>query len=182
MSIQPLLSPVAPAGSEDQVQAIFAQVEAAFGVVPAPIKLYALSPVLLQNFVNTVGYFHHQSTLSAKLLAMIRYLVSDKATCHFCIDFNEAILSNLGADLEQVRAAKSDVTLAPLSDAEKILLNLAVKAVENPEEVTAEDLEAARAAGFSDQEIFEAVVQGSNNRALNLLLKAFKVETLDAFV
>ncbi len=182
MSITPLLTPVAPVGSESKVQAIFDQVQAGFGFIPDPMKLYSLSPVLLENFVNSVSYFHHQSTLSPKLLAMIRYVVSEKGACHYCIDLNEAILSNLGADLAQVQAAKTDLEQAPLDDKEKILLALAVKAVENSGEVTAEDLEQARAVGFNDQEIFEAVVQATSNRALNLLLRTFKVETLNAFV
>ena len=43
-------------------------------------------------------------------------------------------------------------------------------------------IDAARDAGWADRDIFDAVLQAASNRAFNFVLKAFNVETQDAFV
>lgn len=48
----PLLNPVPPADEEDRVQAIFDQIQEAAGFVPDGLRLYAISPPLLETFVG----------------------------------------------------------------------------------------------------------------------------------
>ncbi|MHB8347966.1 MAG: carboxymuconolactone decarboxylase family protein, partial [Acidiferrobacterales bacterium] len=64
---------------------------------------------------------------------------------------------------------------------ERPLLRLALKAVTKPEQVSAADLDAARAAGWDDRGIFDAVALATGNRAFNLLLATFKVEHQGGF-
>lgn len=68
--------------------------------------------------VGTVRYFRDGTALSAELTAIIRYLVSERAGCRFCIDLNEGFLSDMGVDLDRVRAARIDVTQAPVAEPE----------------------------------------------------------------
>ena len=88
------VNPVIPESDQELVSNIFGGVEEHLGFVPAGLRLYGISPPLLQSFVGTVGYFMGYERLSQKLLAFVRYLVSSDANCHFCIDFNGAILMN----------------------------------------------------------------------------------------
>jgi len=178
---QALLNPAPPAGDEERVQAIFDQVQEAVGFVPDALRLYAISPPLLETFVGNVGYFLQHQTLRGELLAMIRYLVSAEVGCQFCIDLNEARLINAGLDQEAVRAAREDSDKAPLPEKEKALLGLALRAVINPDGIGETDLAAARELGWSDRDIFDAAAQAANNRALNFLLKTFKVEHQGVF-
>lgn len=172
----PLLAPRAPTGQEARVDKVLQEVEERLGFVPDGLRLYSLSPGLLEAFVANVAYFRGDTPLSAQLTAMIRYLVSWRAECRFCIDLNETVLTHLGADLAAIRAARTDPGQAPIEDRERPLLRLALDAVEAPEQVAAEDLQAARDQGWSDRHIFDAVVQATNNRAFNLLLRTFKLE------
>ena len=87
----------------------------------------------------------------------------------------------MGVDLEQVRAAKDDPELAPIAGRERPLLRMALKAVNDPEAVGQADVDAARASGWSDRDIFDAVAQAASNRAFNTVLRTFNVEHQGVF-
>jgi len=172
----PLLIPQAPEGEQERVEAIFNGIEAHIGFIPDGLKLYSFSPPLLESFVGNISYFNGQTSLAPSLMAMIRYHVSWQAECQFCIDMNEGFLANMGIDLDEVRASRDNPEKSPLGKNEIVLLSLALKSVNTPEEVNAEDMESARTAGWSDREIFDAVAQAASNRAFNTVLRTFKIE------
>jgi len=176
-----LINPVPPADQVEHVEAIFAQMKEHLGFIPDGLRLYGISPPLLESFVGNVGYFRGGTALSGELTAMIRYLVSDRAKCQFCIDLNEGFLAGMGVDLDQARAARSDAEQAPLDEKEKVLLRLALGSVDLEHETKPEEVERARAAGWNDREIFDAVVQAAANRAFNHVLRTFNVEQQGAF-
>ena len=178
-----LLDPTPPAAEQPRVDKVFAMAEEMLGFVPAGMRLYGISPPLLETFAGTVGYFRGGTQLSGPLTAMIRYLVSERVGCRFCIDLNETFLAGMGADLDAVRAARDDLGKAPLQDErERPLLALALAAVSDPDSDKSAMVDAAREAGWADRDIFDAVLQAASNRAFNFVLKAFNVETQDAFV
>jgi len=179
---QALLNPTPPAGEEARVDGVLKMAEEMVGFVPAGMRLYGVSPPLLELFAGTVGYFRNGTALSPLLTTMIRYLVSDRAGCQFCIDLNEGFLTSMEADLDAARAAREDVELAPLPDNEKLLLRLALHAVSSPDGDAGPLIDAARSGGWGEREIFDAVLQATSNRAFNLVLKTFNVESQSAFV
>jgi uncharacterized peroxidase-related enzyme len=178
---KPLINPQVPAGEEGRVAAVFGAIEQHIGFVPDGLRLYSFSPPLLENFVANVSYFNSGERLSPSFMAMLRYLVSSEAGCQFCVDMNEGFLTNMGVDLDQVRAAKGNHELAPIADRERPLLNIALKSVNDPEAVGQADVDAARASGWTDRDIFDAVAQAASNRAFNYVLRTFNVEHQGAF-
>lgn len=178
----PLIFPQAPAGDEQRVAAIFSAIQERVGFIPDGLRLYSLSPPLLETFVGNVAYFNGGGTdLSPELTAMIRYLVSWQAGCSFCVDLNEGLLVNLGKDLESIRATRNNPDLAPLSEKDKALLKLALKAANSPEFVSKDDLDQARQQGWQERDLFDTVVQAASMRAFNIVLRTFKVEHQGAF-
>lgn len=178
---QPLITPRAPAGEEAKVADLLGAMEARLGFVPDALRLYSISPPLLETFIGNVSYFNGGSALDPRLTAMVRYLVSHRADCSYCIDLNETFLVGMGADLDAVRAARQDVDAAPLPARERVLLKLALKSVDDPDGIGEADLAAARAVGWSDRDIFDVVVQAANNRGFNNILRVFKIEHQGAF-
>jgi uncharacterized peroxidase-related enzyme len=177
-----LIDPQVPENEKEKVNAILSAVEAQMGIVPDALTLYSISPSILENFVGSIGYFMAHEELSQELLAMIRYLVSFDARCSFCIDLNTGRLVNqLGKTMEQLEAARADINDAPLSDAEIVLLKIALASIDNPDGVTQDDIQKARDAGFSDRQVFDVVFMAANNKALTHVLKTFKVEHQGAF-
>ena len=176
-----LIDPVIPEKEQRLAEKIFSGVEERLGYVPAGLRLYGISPPLLQSFSGAVGYFMGHERISQKLLSFIRYLVSSEASCRFCIDFNQGILLNLGVTEQELEEARRNPRAAPLDERERELLDIALTAVANPEQINAERLNEARKLGCSDRDIFEAVYVAANNRAFTTVLKTFNVEHQGAF-
>ncbi len=166
---------------QTQVDAMLAAVEERMGFVPDGLKLYSVSPPLLEAFLGNVGYFMAHPSFRQEFLAMVRYLVASKSECNFCIDFNEAILGNLGVDIGAVHAARDNPDMAPLNDREKTLLKHVLATLNDPAYQTRTSLESLKQTGWTEREIFEALLVGSNNRSFSTMLKAFDVESQGAF-
>lgn len=179
---QPLITPTPPAGEEARVAGVFNAIQENLGFLPDGLKLYGISPPLLETFIGNIAYFRSGTRLSPVLTTSIRYLVSSQSDCTFCIDMNEGFFTSMGFDLESVRQARSNPDLAPVSEQERPLLKLALKAINAPEDVSAGDLDYARAQGWTDRDIFDAVAQAASNKAFNYMLRTFKIEHQGAFV
>ena len=174
---KPLLIPQVPKGDEDKVNEIFKGIEDYVGFVPDGLRLYSISPPLLENYVRNIIYFNQGgTTLPRPLCTMIRYLVSWNADCSFCIDLNEMFMTNMNYSLDEVRAARDNPDLAPLEKNERALLKFAVRSVDDPDSITEADMDEVRQHGWSDREIFDAVAQAAGNRSFNTMLRTFKVE------
>lgn len=173
---QALIYPQVPSGEEDKVKAIFEGVEKHLGFVPDGLRLLSISPPLLETMMGNIGYFNMGGTqLSPILTAMIRYQISSNAGCSFCIDLNEGFLTNLGLDLDEVRASSNKPEAAPLNEKEKALLLFAVKSIQNPNDIDEVEMAKVKKQGWEDREIFDAVAQAASNKAFNFILKTFNV-------
>jgi alkylhydroperoxidase family enzyme len=75
-----------------------------------------------------------------------------------------------------VAATRANFRDSPLSDKEKMLLGLVLKATRDSNSVTALDIEAARSAGWSDRDILDAVNHGARMIAADIIINAFKIE------
>lgn len=165
------LSP--PPGEESDVDAIMRPFAEMLGKAPTGLRMLGTSPALLENYASTIHYYMSHTSISQPLLTFIRYLVSWRGDCHYCIDMNEAFLMNAGLDLDSIRATREDPARAPLGEREKYLLMLAVDAVDLPESVTRHRIDGARAHGWSDRDIFDAVWHANSNRAFGRTAEAF---------
>ncbi|WP_457668650.1 carboxymuconolactone decarboxylase family protein [Thiolapillus sp.] len=181
MTSNVLINPEIPESDRERVKRILKGVERRLGFVPAGLRLYAISPPVLEQFVNLVGYYMEHPRLNIKLMALIRYLVSSAAGCRFCIDFNAAFLMEMGVTPEELEAAREDVGRAPVDDADKTLLKIALDAIDRPDDISGAELDMAREKGFSDRDIFDAVIIAANNKAFTQVLRTFKVEDQGAF-
>ena len=175
MTSNALIDPAPPVNAQDKVDTIFKGVEKDFGFIPDGLLLYGISPPLLEAFLANFSYFMTHEELSPELFGMIRYLNSTGVGCSYCIDFNAGFLINLGKTPEQLQAAQENVDNAPLSDPEKVLLKIALASLKNPDGVTQDELQRARDQGFTDKNIFDAVVAAASNRAFTTVLKTFNV-------
>jgi len=177
-----LIFPQVPKGEEEKVDAILSNFEQHMGFVPDGLRLYSISPPLLETFAGNIGYFNMGGTqLPPSLTTMIRYQTSWNAGCSYCVDLNETFLTNMGLKLEDIRASRNNPDAAPLDQKEIALLKLAIKSIDAPEDVSQSDMDEMRQLGWADREIFDAVAQAANNRAFNYILKTFNIEHQGAF-
>lgn len=177
----PLMQPTPPPGQEAAVEKMLAPLEEMLGFIPDPLRLMGVSPALLSGYLEHIGYYMEHPRLSPNFLAMLRYLVSDGSGCAYCISLNEQMLLQGGLALEAIRSARRDPATAPLPEGERALLALALKVVRQPDAVAAADLDAVRVHGWKEGDLFDAAYHGTRTLAMDLLLKAFKVETQGSF-
>ncbi|MBV2091030.1 MAG: hypothetical protein KUF72_09075 [Candidatus Thiodiazotropha sp. (ex Ctena orbiculata)] len=175
MNTTALIDPTPPNEDMESVEAIFKSIEKSFGLLPDGLVLYGISPPLLKSFVDSFSYLANHDQLSQQLLGLIRYLNSNSVECPYCIDFNAGFLVGLGTTPEQLQATLEEIGNAPLNENEKALLSFTMKSLNEPENITREDLQTVRDCGFTDRNIFDAVVAAANNRAFTTVLKTFDV-------
>ena len=172
-----ILQTVTPEHAAGEVAAIYTQIAQAWGHVPAAIQVFSANPALLRHQWEYYGSIMQHPRLSMPLTACIRMLVSQHGNCDYCIDMNAAMLMNLaGWSAEEVAATRADFRESPLSAEEKVLLALVLKATRDSTSVSANDLDAARAAGWSDGDILDAVNHGARMVAGDIVINGFKVE------
>ncbi len=177
----PLMQPTPPVGQEEAVEKTLLAASEIMGFVPDPLRLMGVSPPILAEFTEFLGQYETHPRLNSNLLAMMRYLVAAKNDCKYCVTTSEGIMIERGMDLDDLRGAQEDPSTVPLPEKEKALLLLVLKMVLNADEVEAADLEIAYANGWTDRDIYEAANYTVRNYAVDLLLKALKVDGQGAF-
>jgi alkylhydroperoxidase family enzyme len=162
-----------PSTDKSKVDAIMAPYKEMLGRAPGGLQLLGASPPLLEHYAGTIGYYMGHPNLGQPLLTFIRYLVSWRGDCAYCIDLSEAFLISAGLDLDTIRATREDPTRAPLEEREKAMLLLALDAVDRPESVSTERLDGLRDFGWSDRDILDAVWHATSNRAFGRTVESF---------
>lgn len=178
----PLINPKPPKGEEEFVKLMCKHAEEVMGFLPDPLLVMAMSPKILQEFAEFLSAYESHPRLSSDLLAVLRYLVAVKNDCKYCVTTSEAIMiAQMGIELDDLRNAQEDPSTFPFKSKEKVLLLLVLKMVLEPDDVEKSDLEKAYKEGWSDTDIYEAANYTVRNLAVDLLLKAYKIDGQGAF-
>lgn len=172
-----LLQQVAPTDATGTVGEIYQQAEQMMGFIPNALQLYSVNPITMQQLWGFIGYVSQHPSLSGKLFAVIRVMVSVEDHCEYCIGLNESMLINMhDMTVEQVAAMKADPQNATLDEKETALLLYALKALADSNGVGKAEVQALHDKGCSDLEIHDALAQATKQQATNIMLNAFKVE------
>ena len=170
-----LIENVHPDNAKGRLAQNYQQIENAIGYIPEAFHLFSVSPELFDVQMATMA--HISSRFNAIFISMLRYFVSEKNRNAFCIGFNEAALVNSGINQDDLRQALIHPEMIPLSEHEKRLMLFVLRAIDDPEKIGKEDIDALHKAGWSDQEIYEALYMGAHHVATDVLFNAFKVST-----
>jgi uncharacterized peroxidase-related enzyme len=171
-----LLKTLTPEQAEGKLKDLYTATEQMFGAVPNNVRMLGVSPKILENQLDMVGYFMEHPALTPSFLAMIRMVVSANCQSPYCENFNTGMLMQGGMSAEQLQACKDNADNAPLDDKEKALLKLVVKATKDPHSVVAADIEQLKALGWSEQDVFDAVAHGARSVATNIIFDTFKID------
>jgi hypothetical protein len=172
----PLLNTVSPQDAQGEVKKAYAIFEQIGIPVPLPMQMLSVSPDYLSIQGNLVSYFMRHPSLSPLLLAHIRLVVAHEENYPYCVQFNKEILKIMG-DLseEQIAVVTEDPSAAELKTEEKALLMFVQKVVRDPASTRTEDMQALKALGWSDRDIFDATLMGINMVGTGMMFKAFKM-------
>ncbi len=170
-----LLSYVRPEEAIGMVAEAYKRFPAKAGI-PAPALLLSASPDLLAAQGRFLAYYGAHERLDHHFLAMLRFLVATAKDFAPCERFNRQLLILMGMSEAEVDALAADPASAPLDEKHKALLLLALKAVTSPESMRAEETQALRDLGWTDQDILDASFHGALLLGPGVLCRAFGVE------
>ncbi|QKH36540.1 carboxymuconolactone decarboxylase family protein [Achromobacter pestifer] len=168
MSRVPLID--ASSASADR-KALLTQIHGAFGATPNMFKAVANSPAALQSMWGAFGALGG-GVIPAKLGEQIAVAVADRNACEYCLAAHTALGRKAGASADEMSAAQAGDAADPKTAA---ALRFALKLVEARGQVSAADVQAVRAAGYSDQEIVEILAHVALNLFTNYVNVAFAV-------
>ena len=152
-------------------KALLDQIHGAFGATPNMVRAVANSPAALQSMWAAFGALG-SGTLSAKLGEQIAVAVANRNACEYCLAAHTALGRKAGATADEMAAAQ----VGSASDAAtQAALNFALKVVEQRAQITADDVQALRTAGFSDEAVMEILAHVALNLFTNYVNVAFDV-------
>ncbi len=157
-------APASVAGTLDAIHG-------AFGATPNMFRTVAQSPAALNAMWGFFGALGGGS-IDAPLGEKIAVAVANRNDCHYCLAAHTALGRKAGASAAEMGAAQTGQSDDPRTAA---ALAFALKLVEARGQVAEADVQALRAAGFSDGEVVEIVAHVALNLFTNYVNVAFAV-------
>jgi uncharacterized peroxidase-related enzyme len=143
--------------SEPDIQKYFDKCMEKIGFVPNVIRGYAARPARWRAFVTMYHALMDKegSKLSPLEREMIAVVVSAVNRCYYCLVAHGHAVRKLSGDPELGEMLVMNYRVAKLSKRQRAMLDFAWKLTETPWLVEEPDREALRAAGFSEEEIWD---------------------------
>jgi uncharacterized peroxidase-related enzyme len=143
---------------EEPERKLFAKATEVVGFVPNVFRSYAWRP---DRFRAWFGHFklvmEGTDGLSAREREMISVTVSQVNHCLYCLVAHGATLRQLSDDKVDADRLTLDYRRADLTPRQRAMLDFVVKITVNPVDCAEEDLDALRAHGFSDEDLWDVI-------------------------
>ena len=160
-----------------EVKKVYDEVQDTLGMVPNGFRTFSANPKALRAQWEAIKVVLGKDKEDRRLYGLVRYYMSDKNGCEYCVGFNTFALTNMCDVTEnELSATLKDPSNAPLNEKNKALFLFAIKAVEDAHSVDANDINALKDLGASEMEIFDIVKSASHMFVVNTLFDTFKVE------
>lgn len=154
--------------------------EAGVPLAPTVFQLSSLRPDLARPLADAYVALFRDSQLSRQAKEAISTYVSVLNQCPYCVGVHAFFMHHHGASAEQVEAARTGDVAAFTDDEDTALfLPLAEKITRHAYKVTEEDLDALRAAGWSDEKILEGIWVAAFFNHVNRLADALGIDEQD---
>ena len=158
---------------EEPERKLFAKAEERIGFVPNVFRAYAWRP---ERFRAWFAHFKDLMTgtdgLSSREREMISVAVSTANGCLYCIVAHGAALREQSDDPVAADRITIDYRRADLSPRHRAMLDFAVKVTTAPLACEESDLEALRAQGFSDEDVWDILEVASMYNFTNRMAMA----------
>jgi len=175
--VKPLINYTSVEQTKDEVKAVYAEIKAAFGIVPEPIKGLSLNPAMLRNTWEMYKIMGSNKAFSPKTTTMMRYLVAEANHCEYCVGFNKGMMLNIFKMSEdEINALQKDPSTAKLDKKQKAILLFMLKSTSHPSDVNKADIDALKKLGWSEKDIMEGVKQATEMVATSLFIDTFKIQ------
>ncbi|MGK8509454.1 carboxymuconolactone decarboxylase family protein [Nocardia asiatica] len=147
------------------------QIHAAFGATPAMFRAVANSPAALRSMWGSFQALG-DGTLGSALTEQIAVAVANRNGCEYCLAAHTGLGRKAGLPEAALAAAQTGDADDPKTAA---LLGFALELVDRRGHVGAEQIEAVRAAGWTETELVELIAHVALNLFTNYVNVALRV-------
>jgi uncharacterized peroxidase-related enzyme len=166
-------TPATIADAPEASQPLLAAVNAALGTVPNLHRLVATSPAALEGYLAMNGALG-KGKLPAQTRERIALAVAELNGCDYCLSAHTYLGKTLAhLDDAEITANRSGASNDPKADA---AVRFAAQLVQSRGHVGAAEVEAVRAAGYTDAQLLEIVQHVALNTWTNYVNSAFQTE------
>lgn len=148
----PFITTTAPADAEGDVLAMYQRQQRAWGFVPNYAKVFCHRPDIMKLWADLLSGIRRDMDRRRFELATVAAALAIRSS--YCsLAHGKALTQFFGAD--EIRAIVEESDDVPLTAAEKAMMRFARKIARNATDVTAADVDALKAHGYDDREIFD---------------------------
>jgi len=140
----------------EPMQAYFGKCREKLGMVPNVLEAYAFNSTKLEAFVAFYNdLMLGQSNLSKLDRELIAVAVSACNRCYYCLTAHGAAVRQMSDDPQLGEQMVMNYRVAELDPKQRAMLDFAVLVTEAPEQISEDDRQMVRDAGFSDRDIWD---------------------------
>lgn len=143
---------------DEDIKKYFAICQEKLGLVPNVLRAYTVSPEKFRTFTafyNQLMIDGETTNLTKLEREMIAVAVSSANRCYYCLVAHGQAVRQLSGDPELGEMIVLNYRTAELSRRHRAMLDFAWKLTLTPHDISEEDRQNLRDAGFSDQDIFD---------------------------
>lgn len=140
--------------AQSKLKECYEEIKKARGKVANIMKVHSLQPEAMLAHLNLYKTIMFEpSGLSRRQRELLATVVSALNHCAYCVRHHAEALHAYVKDENFVVQVQRDYTQAPLDTKDRAMLDYAHRLTRSPAQVTSQDVEQLRGAGFSDAEI-----------------------------
>jgi len=140
----------------EDVSSLWRRADEKLGFVPNVLRTWALRPEHMLRWRKYMDeLLKGESGLTEAQREMIGVVVSSTNRCYYCMTSHSGVLRALTGDAILVDQLLTNYRHATLGEQERAMLDFAVKLTEEQHRCSEADVEALRAAGWSDEDVMD---------------------------
>jgi uncharacterized peroxidase-related enzyme len=170
---------IPPAEAEGPVREMYEQVRGRFGHVPNWAQAFSLRPGVMDGWVALLKSV--QSSLSVRRYELATLAAARALRSSYCSLAHGSVLATRVFDPHAVTAIMRGSPDSPLDAGERAMMAFAEKVALDADRITVADVEALRAHGYLDEEIFDVAATAAARCFFSKLLDALGVQADAAF-
>jgi len=170
---------IPPAAAEGPVREMYRQVQGQLSYVPNWAQAFSLRPGVREGWAALLQSI--RSNLPMRTYELATLAAARALRSSYCALAHGSVLADKVFDAPTVTAIASGAPTAPLEPRERAAMAFAEKVARSANQITAADVEALRAHGYRDDEIFDLAAAAAARCFFSKLLDALGVEADSIF-
>jgi uncharacterized peroxidase-related enzyme len=166
------LKTIEPKSASGKTKELLDVVNGKFGMVPNSMRVMANSPAVLEGYLGLSGALG-TGTLDPQIREQIALLTAQSNHCDYCLSAHTAIGKLVGLKEQEIIASRDGHGSTARTTA---ALTFARQVLDGKGQVSDENVEAVRKAGFSDGEVAEIIAHVAINVFTNYFNTATQVD------